>query len=215
MTSSEEAALYGSGYSSSSSSSSGTMLNQDFETDWIHWCLLRTYFGCLAVIWFYSLSRWKNLLVATWLYFHQEDRNKEEEDDKGNDFVPAVTVQILSYNEAKVVPTTIAKACALDWPIDRLFIQVLDDSTDPTAAQVVQEAVQRHAQRGINVRYLTRPTRVGYKAGNLAHHFDDITTEFVLYLDGDHQVEPQLLRRVMKRFHNQERLALVQTVRSR
>ncbi|KAL3915853.1 MAG: hypothetical protein SGILL_005449, partial [Bacillariaceae sp.] len=145
-----------------------------------------------------------------------------EDDDKGtgNEKVAVsieegllhpVTVQILSFNEGQVVPTTIDKVCALNYPTDRLFVHVLDDSTDPRAAILVQKAVAKHAKQGVNISYKTRADRNGYKAGNLAHHFDDIQTEFVLYLDGDHQVQPDMLQRTIPLFYNNPKLALVQT----
>ncbi|KAL3920396.1 MAG: hypothetical protein SGILL_003284, partial [Bacillariaceae sp.] len=185
----------------------------------------------LAVVWFYSLSRWKNLVTAVWLYYSAGDDGKDNDNDNGHtcesdknkeirldeeraddeDWLPPVTVQILSYNEAEVVPTTIDKACALNYPADRLFIHVLDDSTDPHATELVQRAVERHAKQGVQISYKTRANRHGYKAGNLATHFDDIETDFVLYLDGDHQVQPDMLQQTIPYFNNKPKLALVQT----
>jgi cellulose synthase/poly-beta-1,6-N-acetylglucosamine synthase-like glycosyltransferase len=200
------------------------------ETDLIHICLLRVYRACIAVVWLYSFSRWKNLLVALWLCATKapgsssssprtdkvrRDINTGHESSppkyEGRNIpLPAVTVQIVSYNEGEVVPITIAKACELDWPKDRLFIHVLDDSTDPESVRAVKEAVNIHRLRGIQIEYKSRPDRYGYKAGNLAHHFDDIQTDLVLYLDGDHQVESDLLQRTVKFFHDCPKLALVQ-----
>jgi cellulose synthase/poly-beta-1,6-N-acetylglucosamine synthase-like glycosyltransferase len=188
----------------------------DKRDDPVHVWLLRIYFTCLSIVWFYSLSRWKNLVTAVWLYYsaNEDDGGKCDKNIKiiiEEDLLPPVTVQILSYNESEVIQVTIDKACALKYPTGRLFIQVLDDSTDTSAAVLVQNAVSRYAKQGVQISYKIREGRHGYKAGNLAHHFDDIQTEFVLYLDGDHQVQPDLLERTIPLFHNNPRLALVQT----
>ena len=208
----------------------------EVEEELIHTCLLKLYWACIAVVWFYSLGKWKNLLTAVWIYSTKssspdevtsscnatKEESQEESDCIDNNhtlsvqqsqppYEPAVTVQIMSYNEGEVVPTTMAKACELDWPKHKLFIQVLDDSTDPDCAKVVQQAVAYQSQRGANIQYKTRSNRHGYKAGNLLAHHDSIQSDFVLYLDADHQVQPNLLRKTVKYFQNQPKLALVQT----
>ena len=206
------------------------MLQLSDDPDLIHTCLLGIYRACLVIVWVYSFSRWKNLLVAVWLSnkvdassTSNNDRviiDNDEEDffigssslkvDEKNFPLRSVTVQILSYNEAEVVPKTIAKACELNWPKDRLFIQVLDDSTDLSAVRIVKNVVSMYRRRGIQIEYKTRPDRHGYKAGNLNYHFNSIQTEFVLHLDGDHQVEPDVLHRTVPIFQNKPKLALVQ-----
>ena len=222
------------------------------EHDLLHIFLLRLYFVCLATVWFYSISRWKNLVVAVYQHYMADERHHQhkgycykehdEQDDaeiyltkkwKGDvaevdenlnlveekkdeslscqslvqnpslTSYPAVTVQICSYNEGAVIEETICRACSLDWPLDSLFVQVLDDSTEESSKMVVQQCIERLSHfRGCNVELLTRPNRQGYKAGNLAYHFPSIRTQFVLYLDGDHRVEPDLLRRTIPKFYD-------------
>ena len=197
------------------------LLLEDEDNDLLHFVLLKVYYLSLAVVWFYSLSRWKNLLTATWLYAKGEgnaknssqqqpaDANTQEGSDDA--FCPAVTVQIVSYNEGEVLPTTLQHVCALDWPSDKLFVHVLDDSTDASSkAKVIDACTTQQQLSGVHVEYKTRPDRRGFKAGNLAYHFDAIATEYVLYLDGDHQVQPDLLRRTIPLFQDQPQLGLVQ-----
>lgn len=52
--------------------------------------------------------------------------------------LPLILVQIPMYNEKKVYKLSIAAACALTWPSDRIIIQILDDSTDPVVKVVEQ-----------------------------------------------------------------------------
>ena len=78
--------------------------------------------------------------------------------------LPFVTVQLPIYNELYVVERLIDTAARLDYPSDRLEIQVLDDSTDETR-QIAARAVARWSARGVGIRRLPRAVRTGYKAG--------------------------------------------------
>ncbi len=80
---------------------------------------------------------------------------------------PLVTVQLPLYNERYVAGRLLEAAGALDYPADRLEIQVLDDSTDDTAA-IVAEAAQHLRARGVNIVHVRRTERTGFKAGALA-----------------------------------------------
>src|SRR5438309_6597523 len=79
---------------------------------------------------------------------------------------PHVTVQLPIYNELYVVERLVTAACELDWPRDRLEIQVLDDSTDETQF-IVARLVRRWSDLGFNISHIRRPDREGYKAGAL------------------------------------------------
>ena len=81
--------------------------------------------------------------------------------------LPLVCVQIPVYNERYVVERVVAAAAALDWPRDRLEIQVLDDSDDQTVA-IAERACRRWQASGLRIRHLRRGTRTGYKAGALS-----------------------------------------------
>ena len=80
--------------------------------------------------------------------------------------LPVITVQLPIFNEQAVAARVIAAACALDWPRDRLEIQVLDDSTDDTRALCAAEVAAWRA-RGVDIVHLHRTDRVGWKAGAL------------------------------------------------
>src|SRR5262245_26969232 len=91
---------------------------------------------------------------------------------------PAVTVQLPIYNELYVTERLIRSACELNWPRDRLEIQVLDDSTDETqfmAARLVRE----YSSIGVNIRHLRREDRVGFKAGALEAGLESASGEFI------------------------------------
>src|SRR5262245_3532762 len=74
--------------------------------------------------------------------------------------------QLPIYNEMYVADRLIDAVCQIDYPRELLEIQVLDDSTDETRG-VAEQAVRRNASRGVDIKYLHRTDRTGYKAGAL------------------------------------------------
>src|SRR5687767_515565 len=81
--------------------------------------------------------------------------------------LPVVTVQLPLYNEAHVAARLIRAAAELDWPRERLEIQVLDDSDDDTV-ELVRATVRRVREGGVDIHHLRRAERSGFKAGALA-----------------------------------------------
>jgi cellulose synthase/poly-beta-1,6-N-acetylglucosamine synthase-like glycosyltransferase len=112
------------------------------------------------------------------------------------DALPHVLVQIPVYNEPAMVADCLRSVATLDWPRERLHIQLLDDSTDDTtkvAAPVIEE-LRRH---GIDVLHLLRPGRRGYKAGALAAGLAKSDAPFVAVLDADFRPPANWLREVI------------------
>ena len=58
----------------------------------------------------------------------------------------------------------------LDYPADRIEIQVLDDSTDETVEKA-RRIVNQYKAQGINISHLHRTNRAGHKAGALEAGF--------------------------------------------
>ena len=94
------------------------------------------------------------------------------------ELLPTVTVQLPLYNEATVVRRLLEAASSLDYPLDRLELQVLDDSTDETQ-HVAAEIVDRYAALGNPIVYIHRTNRHGFKAGALQEGLKSATGEFV------------------------------------
>ena len=112
---------------------------------------------------------------------------------------PKVTVQLPVRNEYYVVERVIRAACALDYPRDRLEIQVLDDSTDETRDRA-RAVVQELAAAGHHVKHLTRDAPRGYKAGALNQGLESASGDFLAMFDADCVPPPDFLRRVMPYF---------------
>lgn len=107
-----------------------------------------------------------------------------------------VVVQLPIYNERYVAERVIDAACSLSWPRDRLAVQVLDDSDDDTP-EIVARRVARWKQAGVSVSHVRRASRIGYKAGALAHGLTLTPASFVAVFDADFVPRPDFLRRAM------------------
>jgi cellulose synthase/poly-beta-1,6-N-acetylglucosamine synthase-like glycosyltransferase len=112
-----------------------------------------------------------------------------------DDALPGVTAQLPLYNERLIAARAIDALLALDYPRDRLHIQVLDDSTDDTA-RISRERVFAARARGVHIDWIHRGARDGYKAGALANGFRAGTQPFVAIFDADFVPAPDFLRRV-------------------
>ncbi|MBI2504775.1 MAG: glycosyltransferase [Candidatus Latescibacteria bacterium] len=113
--------------------------------------------------------------------------------------LPPVTVQLPLYNELAVVQRLIDAVCQLDYPKDRLHIQVLDDSLDQTA-QLAQATVAHWKAQGLDIDYLHRSVRTGFKAGALEAGLATAKGEFLFLFDADFLPPPQILRQAIDYF---------------
>ncbi|XP_076887851.1 xyloglucan glycosyltransferase 4-like [Bidens hawaiensis] len=126
---------------------------------------------------------------------------------------PMVLVQIPMCNEREVYQQSIAAVCQLDWPKDRILIQVLDDSSDEVIQILIRNEVNLWKEKGVNIIYRHRFVRTGYKAGNLhsAMCCDYVKNyEFVAILDADFQPNPDFLLLTVPHFKGKPDLGLVQ-----
>lgn len=112
---------------------------------------------------------------------------------------PSVTVQLPLYNEPNVVERIIEAAANLDWPRERLQIQVLDDSTDRTTT-LARSSVDAQRAGGVDIEVIHRADRSGFKAGALANGLATATGEFVAIFDADFVPAPDFLQRMMPHF---------------
>ena len=125
------------------------------------------------------------------------------------DGAPFVTVQLPLRNERDVAERIVRAACALDWPRDRIEVQVLDDSDDETRA-IVDRVAAALGNEGRDVQVVRREGRAGYKAGALEHALSAARGEYVLILDADCVPPRDLLRRLTAPLVADGQLAFVQ-----
>ncbi|HWP85774.1 MAG TPA: glycosyltransferase, partial [Terriglobia bacterium] len=156
--------------------------------------ILIPYFAVLIVLAFYGSHRY----LLLYQYYRNRDK-RPQPPECPPDWWPRVTVQLPVYNERYVVERLIEAACRIDYPRDRLEIQVLDDSTDDTVA-LARQCVQRHARQGHPIRYLHREHREGFKAGALAEGLRSATGELIAIFDADFLPPEDFLRRTVPYF---------------
>lgn len=122
---------------------------------------------------------------------------------------PTVTVQLPVYNERHVIARLLTAIARLDYPHDKLVVQILDDSTDETTRIAAHHAAELR-QRGFCVQYLRRSSRQGYKAGALAYGMHRSATDFYAIFDADFVPPPDFLRRTLPHLLNDPALGMVQ-----
>jgi cellulose synthase/poly-beta-1,6-N-acetylglucosamine synthase-like glycosyltransferase len=128
----------------------------------------------------------------------------------GLEAAPTMLVQIPIFNEPDSVVGAIEAAAALEWPRDRLTIQILDDSSDETTA-LAAAAIGRAKQRGITIEHVRRADRTGFKAGALAAGLARSQATLVAILDADFRSPPDWLRRIASLFERDPLLAFAQS----
>lgn len=170
---------------------------------WFNLVWLVAYFTVLVCMSGYGMHR----LMMVILYIkHRKDVPKPL---KQWDELPVVTVQLPMFNERYVVEGLLKKVTAIDYPKDKLEIQILDDSTDDTW-ELCRQQVEHYRAQGFDIKCLHRVDRTGFKAGALEAADAVAKGEFLLILDADFRPEPDILRVVMPYFTD-EKVALVQT----
>jgi cellulose synthase/poly-beta-1,6-N-acetylglucosamine synthase-like glycosyltransferase len=122
---------------------------------------------------------------------------------------PKVTVQLPMFNELYVADRIIETIAKFDYPIDKLQIQVLDDSTDETK-DVIAKKVAEVAARGVNIQHIHRVDRTGYKAGALDAAMDQVESEFIAIFDADFIPDADFLQKTMPYFSD-DKIGVVQT----
>ncbi len=155
--------------------------------------VLSLYFGTLALLALYGAHRWYLL----WLF--RKHRAAPPEPRTRFDVLPRLTVQVPLYNELYVATRAIDAVAALDWPKDRLDIQILDDSTDETST-LAADAVSAWRARGVDIVHIRRPERTGYKAGALAAGLRRAKGDFVAVFDADFVPAADFARRLVDHF---------------
>ena len=124
--------------------------------------------------------------------------------------LPQVTIQLPVFNEPKIISTTLTKIGKINYPLDRLKIQILDDSTDETSA-MIDKLSKKLIDMGFIVNILRRSSRDGFKAGALSYGLQNDNSEFVAIFDSDFQINPNFLIHTIHYFKNNEKLGAVQS----
>jgi cellulose synthase/poly-beta-1,6-N-acetylglucosamine synthase-like glycosyltransferase len=113
--------------------------------------------------------------------------------------LPTITIQLPTFNEMYVVERLLEGVARIDYPKDKLHLQVLDDSTDETT-QIARAKVDELCERGFDAEYVHRVDRTGYKAGALENGLKTAKGELVMVFDADFVPEPNIIRKMIDHF---------------
>jgi cellulose synthase/poly-beta-1,6-N-acetylglucosamine synthase-like glycosyltransferase len=166
--------------------------------------LLIPYFIVITVLAGYGVHRY----VLVYMYYRNR-KNRTTEPHAHFDELPRVTVQLPIYNEQFVVDRLVDAICRLEYPKDKLDIQLLDDSTDETRT-VAEGVVERYAALGHPISYIHRTNREGFKAGALQNGMKSCKGEFIAIFDADFVPPEDWLLRVIHHFA-EPNIGMVQT----
>src|SRR5687767_2426027 len=166
-----------------------------YQLDTFDWVVLILYFTILAVLAVYGGYRVKQV-IDFWRYrkFIPEPKGKFAEQD-----LPVITVQLPLFNEMYVVERLVKAVTEIDYPREKLEIQVLDDSTDETV-RLAEATVAKYARKGFDIHYLHRSDRTGFKAGALEQGLKVAKGELLAIFDADFVPKPDCLRKLVDFF---------------
>lgn len=165
------------------------------------------YSTALALIFLYALAQ-LNLLFN---YVRARKKNEDcpKFDLSNRNEVPYVTIQLPVYNEMYVMKRLLNNIARIDYPNERLEIQVLDDSTDESFEENAAQ-IKKLQESGLDIQHVTRENRIGFKAGALKEGLKIAKGEFIAIFDADFLPGKNWLQDTIPYFKNPE-IGVVQT----
>jgi len=160
------------------------------------------YLLVLSVLGIYGFHR-GHLLMLYWKHRRNEFKPKGHFDE-----LPLVTIQLPMFNEMYVAERLLESVAKIAYPIEKIEIQVLDDSTDETQ-RIALAKVEALRERGYDVSYLHRVDRTGYKAGALEAGLKVAKGDFVMVFDADFVPTPGIIQKLVHHFTD-EKVGMVQ-----
>ncbi|TDU42973.1 cellulose synthase/poly-beta-1,6-N-acetylglucosamine synthase-like glycosyltransferase [Gelidibacter sediminis] len=169
--------------------------------------IIVVYTIALVLILLYALAQ-LNLLI-NYLSAKKKTDTSEVFDFSNPEEIPFVTIQLPVYNEMYVMDRLLENIALIDYPKDKLEIQVLDDSTDETVESTFQH-VQKLKASGLDIQHIRRTDRSGFKAGALKEGLKIAKGEFIAIFDADFLPKPNWLKQTIPYFKDEE-IGVVQT----
>ena len=173
----------------------------------LSYVILFFYSLAIVLIFFYSLAQFN--LLLNYLKSKNQKELKEKFDFSDATQIPYVTIQLPVYNEKYVMKRLLQSVSKLEYPIDKLEIQVLDDSTDDSIIETT-DLILQIAKTGIDIKHIRRDNRIGFKAGALKEGLISAKGEFIVIFDADFVPKSDWLLKTIPYFKN-EKVGVVQT----
>ncbi len=161
----------------------------------------------ILLIFMYALAQLN--LLYNYLSSKKHQSHCEKYDLSNPNEIPYVTIQLPVYNEMYVMERLLDNIAKIDYPKDKLEIQVLDDSTDDTIPQT-KAHIETLQQTGLDIKHITRTNRTGFKAGALKEGLKVAKGEYIAIFDADFLPQPNWLQRTIPYFKNKT-IGVVQT----
>ncbi len=147
------------------------------------------------------------------LFNYLQAQKKEDQSPKFNltnpDEIPYVTIQLPVYNELYVMERLLDNIAQIDYPKDKLEIQVLDDSTDESV-HTTSTQIKKLQKSGLDIQHICRENRQGFKAGALKEGLVNAKGEFIAIFDADFLPQKDWLKRTIPYFKDKQ-IGVVQT----
>jgi len=173
------------------------------DTPLANWIWYISYLSVLFILGGYGFHR------LTIIYLYLKHSKERPEPTKHFDELPLVTIQLPIFNEKDVVNRLFKAVKELDYPQDKIQIQVLDDSTDDTV-DISRAGVALLVADGFDAELIHRTDRTGYKAGALENATESAKGEFLMILDADFVPKKNMLQKIIHYFAD-EKIGMVQT----
>ncbi len=172
----------------------------------LEYLVIIIYTICLILVFAYSIAQLD--LLIKYLKFRKEERKTKILDLK-KDYIPRVTIQLPIYNEKYVTERLLLRISEIEYPSEKLDIQVLDDSTDDSVLQT-QKIIDNLKSKGLQISHIRRANRVDFKAGALRAGLKSAKGEFIAIFDSDFMPQKDWLLRTVPHFED-ESVGVVQT----
>lgn len=174
---------------------------------YLHYFIIAVYTIAIVLIFMYALAQLN--LLFNYLSSKKKRTTCEKFDLSNPNEIPYVTIQLPVFNEMYVMERLLDNIALLDYPKDKLEIQVLDDSTDETVHST-KAHVEKLAATGLDIKHITRTNRVGFKAGALKEGLEIAKGEYIAIFDADFLPKSNWLKRTIPYFKDDE-IGVVQT----
>jgi cellulose synthase/poly-beta-1,6-N-acetylglucosamine synthase-like glycosyltransferase len=181
------------------------MLFQNTGLTVLIFSLMGLYASCLLFIFLYSMAQ-----AHLVFYFLKRKRKPQSLLPSTSPVdLPYVSIQLPVYNELYVVERLIDAVCAIDYPLDQLEVQILDDSTDETTSLIAKKTAEWRS-KGFTIVHQHRDSRKDFKAGALKEGLATSKGEFIAIFDADFIPPKDFLKKTLPYF-NSEKIGMVQT----
>lgn len=169
--------------------------------------IIVVYTIALTLIFIYALAQLN--LLSNYLKAQKKQSQAVKFDFSNPNNIPFVSIQLPVYNEMYVMERLLENISKMDYPKDKLEIQVLDDSTDESL-ELTQKLVKQLKLSGVNIVHIHRTKRTGFKAGALKEGLKVAKGEFIAIFDADFLPRPNWLKETIPYFKD-ENIGVVQT----